>query len=66
MDRTEHVLGNGLHGDGVDVGVAEGLEDTFGIGAVRLVPGDLGSDLVRGQKNDPVSHFLDLPGPVVG
>ena len=50
----------------MDVGVAVGFENALGIGAVRLVSGDVGSDLVRGQEHDLVSEAFDLTSPVVG
>ena len=49
----------------MDVGVAVGFENALGIGAVRLVSRDVGSDLVRGQEHDLVSEAFDLTSPVV-
>ena len=61
MDGTQDVLGDRLHGDGSDVGVAVGLEDALGVRAVRLVPGDVGSDLVRREEHDLVAEALESP-----
>jgi len=66
VEGDEDLLGNRLDGDGVDVGVAVGLEDSLGIGAVGLVAGDVGSDLVGGEEDDPMAEFLDLARPEVG
>jgi len=64
--ETRTLLGDGLHGDGADVGVAVGLEDALGVCAVGLVPGDVGSDLVGREQDHVVAQLLELPGPEVG
>lgn len=49
----------------MDVLVAVGFEERFGIGAVGLVSRDVGPDRVGWQENDGVTEHLQLPGPVV-
>ena len=38
----------------------------LGVGAVGLVPGHIGTHLMRGEEDHPVSEVLDLSGPEVG
>jgi len=65
MQGGEGVLFHGFDGDGMDVLVSVSLEEAFGIGSVGLVATDVGSDVLRGQKNDVVSELLELSGPVM-
>jgi hypothetical protein len=66
VQRAQHLLGERLDGDGADVGVAVGLQDPLGVGAVGLVAGHVGADLVRGEQHDLVTQRPDAPRPVVG
>ncbi len=50
MEGREGLLGDGLDGNGMNVSVAEGLEDTLRVGLVRLVADDVGPDGVRGKS----------------
>ncbi len=50
-----------LHRDFVDVCVPVGFEDALGVRAIGLVPGEVGSDLVRRQDDDLVAEFLGPP-----
>ena len=56
---------DGFDGHGSNVLVAIGLEEAFGIGSVGLVSTDVGSDVLRGKKNDGVTELLKLSGPVM-
>jgi hypothetical protein len=62
----EGVLGGGFDGDGVDLIVAESLEQGLGVATVGFVAGDVGSDGVRGKKDDLVTEGAELAGPVMG
>jgi hypothetical protein len=65
MDRREGLLQHGLDRDGPDVFVTVSLEQRFGIRAIRLIPGDVRADPVRGQEQDLVAHAVELTGPMV-
>jgi hypothetical protein len=65
MKRGDHLLGDGLDGHGSDLLVAEGLEETVDIRAVRLVPDDVGSDVLGREQDDHVAELLDAAAPVV-
>src|SRR5207247_7544972 len=54
-----------VRGDGRDVRVAVSLQDSLGVRAVRLVPSDVGADLVRRQQYDLVAELLDPSSPIV-
>ena len=66
VEGDQDLLGDGLDGHGVDVGIAVGLEDPLGVGAVGLVAGHVGPHLVRGEQDHLVAELLELPGPEVG
>jgi len=54
-----------LIGTGPDLLVAERLEQSVDVRAVRLVPDHVGSDVLGREKNDHVAHLLDTASPVV-
>ncbi len=65
VQSGQGLLGDGLHGDGVDVLVAVRLEQPPGVGAVRLVAEDVGPGGVRREQHDLVTEGLELAAPVV-
>ena len=46
--------------------IAEGLEDSFGVGTIGLVAGDVGAHRVWRQEDDAVAQVLELASPMVG
>jgi hypothetical protein len=66
MERGEGLLGDGLDRDGVDLFVAVGFEHALGVGAVGLVPADVGAHRVRGKQDGGVSEGLHPASPEVG
>ena len=66
VQRGDDLLSDGLDGDGSDLLVAEGLEQGVDVGAVRLVPHHVGSDVLGREQDDHVAEFLDPPSPVMG
>jgi hypothetical protein len=59
------LLLDGFDGDGMDVLVAIGLEEALSVGSVGFVATDVGSDVLRWEKNDVVSELLELSGPAM-
>jgi hypothetical protein len=60
------LLGGCLDGDGSNLVVAVGLEDATRVCAVGLVAEDVGSDVLRREKNGTVAELFDLPRVEVG
>ena len=58
MKGGQDMLVDRLDGNGMDVFVAVGFEQGFGIGTIRFVSGDVGAHGVRGQEDDLVSEAL--------
>src|SRR6266704_2174991 len=65
VQSGQGLLGDGLHGNRVDVLVAECLQKPAGIGAVGLVAKHVGPGGVRREQNDTVADRLEPAGPVV-
>jgi len=51
MERREDLLVHAFHGYGPDIFVAARLQDAFGVRAVCLVATDVGTDVMRRQKD---------------
>ena len=66
VQGSDDLLSDSLDGDGPDLLVAEGLEQGVDVGAVRLVPHHVGSDVLGRKKDDHVAKLLDPARPVVG
>jgi hypothetical protein len=66
MKRAEELLGGRLDGDGSNLVVAVGLEDATRVCAVGLVAEDVGSDVLRREKNGTVAELFDLPRVEMG
>jgi hypothetical protein len=66
VERGEHVLIDGLDGDGAERVVAHGFEQGARVGAVCLVAEHVGAHGVRRQQHDVVALALGLAAPEVG
>jgi hypothetical protein len=65
MQARQCLLRLRLHGHGTNSVVAKGLEQPFGIRAIRLVAQDIRAHGMRRDEHDGVPVALRLPCPVV-
>ena len=65
VQSGQSLLGDGLHGDGVNVLVAVRLEQPPSVGAVRLVTEDVGPGGMGREQHDTVAEGLEPAAPVV-
>jgi len=65
MQRGEGLLVNALDGNGLDPGIADGLEQGVSVGAVGLVAVNVGRDVKRWKQYDVMSELFQLSRPVV-
>ena len=66
MERRNRLGVNRLHGDGVNVLVAVGLQERLRVGAIRLAASHIAVHIVRRQESNGVSELLQLSRPVMG
>ena len=66
MEGGEALLVVRLDGDGLDVFVAEGFKESFGIGFVGLVPVPVPANTMRRKQDHRVTQALEKATPVVG
>jgi hypothetical protein len=65
VERGQDLLVHGLHWNGSDIVVPARLQDALGVGAIRLVAANVGTDVVRRQQQHLVAEPLDFTRPVV-
>lgn len=60
------MLIKGFYWDRMNVVVAEGLEESLGVGAIGLVAHSVGACDVRREQDHRMSEALELSSPVMG
>ena len=65
MQRGERLLLDRLHGHGMDIGIAQGFEQTGSVCTVGLVAHHVGANVSRREEDHAMSQVLDLTAPVV-
>jgi hypothetical protein len=65
VEGRNGLLVQGLHGDSGDILVASGLQESPGIGPIRLVADPVAGNVGRREQGDLVAEGLKLSSPVV-